>query len=393
MINFSFINPTRIIQGKDIEGKVGHQVAKYSQNVLLHFGEASAQKSGLLQKVRDSLSAAGVNFTELGGVKPNPRAALVYEGVELCKKNGIDFILAVGGGSVIDSAKAIALGAAYDGDFYDFYCEAEHKKTPTAAIKVATVLTMPGAGSESSTGSVITNEEKGTKTSCDGELLFPVFSFLVPDYTRAIPLYTTMCGLFDAYMHLHERYFSEYESETTDRVIEGLMKAAIVNAGRVKAEPDSYDVRADVMLTCKMAHDNWAGMARGGDWSSHCIEHELSQVYDVAHGAGLAVVGPAWMKWAIKCGKSYKICQLGQRVFDMQQGLLSDEQFAYAVVAELEKLITEIGLPTRMGELCTAGEVEFVSMAANCVRNNGEPIGDYNKLTKDDIAEIYRLTV
>ena len=299
MQNFIYGNRTKIIFGKGTEKTVGAETAAYAKRVLLHHSGGHAVKSGLLDTIKESLKQASVEWVELSGVKPNPRLSLVYQGVEICKKEKLTFILAVGGGSVIDSAKAIAMGALYDGDVWDFYAR---KKTAAQALPVATVLTIPAAGSESSISSVITDERGPWKQAVNEECIRPVFSILNPEVTYSLPPYQTACGISDMLAHIMERYFTkESHVDLTDELCEGTMRAIIRNARKIfNGNGENYDARAEIMWAGSLAHNNLLSTGRIGDWASHAIEHELSALYDIAHGAGLSVIFPAWIKYNIK---------------------------------------------------------------------------------------------
>ena len=298
MNNFTFYSPTYFVFGKDEEKNAGAYVKRFGgTKVLIHYGGGSVVRSGLLERVRNSLREQGIDSVELGGVKPNPRSGLVYEGIELCRKEKVDFILAVGGGSTIDSAKAIAAGTVYDGDFWDFYMG----KPVTKALPVGTILTIAAAGSEGSPDSVITKEEGMLKRGASGEAYRPVFSILNPALTQTLPAYQTACGITDIMAHLFERYFTNTRDvEVTDRLIEGLLMTMIHEAPKVIADPNDYQARANIMWTGMIAHNNCCGVGRDQDWASHALEHELSALYDCAHGAGLAVVFPAWMEYTME---------------------------------------------------------------------------------------------
>ena len=295
MDNFTFYAPTYFVFGKDTEKEAGHYVKRFGgTKVLLHYGGGSVVRSGLLERVKASLEKEGITYTELGGVKPNPRSGLVYEGIEICKKEKIDFILAVGGGSTIDSSKAIAAGAVYDGDFWDYY----QGKLVEQALPVGTILTISAAGSEGSPDSVITCEDGMYKRGATGEGLRPRFSILNPALTQTLPPYQTACGITDIMAHLYERYMTNTQDvEVTDRMIEALMMTMIHEGPKVIADPNDYQARANIMWAGMMAHNNSCGVGRTQDWTSHDVEHELSALYDCAHGAGLAVVMPAVMTY------------------------------------------------------------------------------------------------
>jgi len=293
MESFEFRNPTRIIFGRGAEARVGAQAAAHAKKVLLHYGGGSIKASGLHGRVTASLREAGVEWVELPGVKPNPRLSLVHEGVRLCKQHGLGLVLAVGGGSAIDSAKAIAMGAVIDHDVWDFFLG---KGEPRAALPVGTVLTIPAAGSEASTGTVVTNEDGLLKRPVNSELLYPRFSILNPELAFTLPPFQVACGASDIMAHLMERYFTVVKAvDFTDRLLEATMKTVAQKGPRLLESPRDYDTWAELMWAGTIAHNNLLDTGRVGDWASHDIEHELSGIYDVAHGAGLAVIFPAWI--------------------------------------------------------------------------------------------------
>ncbi|MGL5379570.1 iron-containing alcohol dehydrogenase, partial [Clostridium sp.] len=295
MINFSFKNSTEIIFGKDTEKQIGKEVKKYADKILLHYGGGSIKANGLYDTIINSLKESNIEVIELSGVKPNPRVSLVREGIKACREHNIDFILAVGGGSVIDSAKAISAGVNYDGDVWDLFLGApiNHK-----CVKLATILTIPAAGSETSAGTVITNEDGLYKKSTGHPDLRPIFSIMNPELTYSLPKYQTACGVADMLAHVMERYFTnESNVDLTDRLCEGTMKSIIENGLKVINNPKDYDLRSEIMLAGMVAHNDSLSMGRIGDWASHDIEHELSGIYDIAHGAGLSIIFPAWMKY------------------------------------------------------------------------------------------------
>ena len=291
MENFAYENQTRIVFGKGTEDKVGSLVKEYGSNVLLHYGGGSIKRTGLYDRVVASLKKEGVNYFELGGVMPNPRLGLVKEGIELVKDNRIDFILAVGGGSTIDSAKAIAIGALYEGDVWDFFTR---KERVNKTIPVGVVLTIPAAGSESSTSSVITNEDGWYKRSVGHVMMRPKFAIMNPELTFTLSQYQTACGLADMYAHVLERYFTNtLNVDFTDELCEATLRSIIKHGMVVKEKPTDYAARAEIMWEGNIAHNGLLGVGRVEDWASHGIEHEISAIYDVAHGAGLAIVFPA----------------------------------------------------------------------------------------------------
>lgn len=387
MQNFEFHNPTKIIFGRGAEANVGKEVAAISKKVLLHFGGGSIKASGLYDRVTASLKAAGVAWIELGGVKPNPRLSLVHEGVRLCKQHGLGLILAVGGGSVIDSAKAIAMGAVIEGDVWDFYLG---KGGPKAALPIGTVLTIPAAGSEASTGTVITNEQGWLKRAVNSELIYPRFSILNPELAMTLPPFQIACGATDILAHLMERYFTNVGHVAfTDRLIEATMKTVIAEAPKVLANPNDYDAMAELMWAGTIAHNNLLNTGRVGDWGSHDIEHEISGIYDVAHGAGLAVVFPAWMKHVLKHDLD-RFVQWAVRVWNVELDVFDKEATARAGIARLEAFFHSLGLGTTLPSLGIKDD-RIAEMAKKSTDGDVRTIGNFVKLDSKAVAEILRL--
>lgn len=386
MLNGVYYNPTIVYFGKGWESHAGEEVSKYSKKILLHFGGESFKKYGFYDKVSASLKASGISYFELGGVKPNPRANLVYEGIKLCRKEHIDFILAVGGGSVIDSAKAISIGVPWQGDFFDFF---EGKHIPQQAIKIATILTIPGSGSESNMGTIITHEEKGLKLGCSHPLMFPVFSILNPEVTYSIPDYYTHCGIIDAISHILERYFTNTTYvDCTDRIGEGLIKTLMKYAVLVKNEPYNYDIRAEIMWACKLAHDNTAGFGRKQDWSSHSIAHEIGAIYDVPHGAVVGVIFMAWMKYVYKANTKI-FMQFADRIFDIDLTLNSNEQIIVLIIDRFKQFLKTIGMPITLREIGIYDRTHFNEIAGKCVKfSKSSTIGNFTRLSPQDIINI-----
>jgi alcohol dehydrogenase YqhD (iron-dependent ADH family) len=386
MQNFEFYNRTKIIFGKGTEKQVGEETSKYSKRVLLHHSGGHAAQSGILDAVKKSLSTAGVDWVELSGVKPNPRLSKVYEGVEIVKKEKIDFILTVGGGSVIDSGKGIAVGALYDGDVWDFY---DHKKKATLALPVATVLTIPAAGSESSISSVITNEKGPWKQSVDEECIRPVFSILNPEFTYSLPPYQTACGVCDMLAHIMERYFTkEPHVELTDELSEATMRTIIRNARKIfSGNEKDYNARAEIMWAGSVAHNNILGTGRIADWASHGIEHELSALYDIAHGAGLSVIFPAWIKYNIK-EDAARFARFAAKVWGVDGAFYDFEQAALEGVFRMKNFFHSIGLPVNFSE-AKLGTDKISEMAKRAVRFG--PLGNFRTLDAQDIEKIYRI--
>ena len=388
MNNFNFYSPTYFVFGKERENEVGKYVKRFGgTRVLIHFGGRSAIKSGLLKRVKDSLSAENIYFTELGGVMPNPRSGLVYEGINICKKDNIDFVLAVGGGSVIDSSKAIALGALYKGNFWDFY----EGKPVEEALRVATILTISAAGSEGSGGSVITHENGMLKRACGGDALRPVFSILNPELTCTLPNYQTACGATDMMAHVMERYFTNTNDvEITDRLCEGILLTIIKEAPKALADPNDYESRANLMWAGMVAHNDICGVGRDQDWSSHQMEHELSAFNDVAHGAGLAVMFPAWMKYVLR-HDTLRFSQFAVRVWGCEMDFHNPENTAHQGIAKFEQFLISIGMPVRFTEL--GAKEEDIPTLVKTLGLGNRTLGSFVKLTEKDVTEIYKLAI
>lgn len=388
MDNFNFYSPTEFVFGKDRENDCGKYVKKYGgTKVLVHYGSGSVVKSGLLDRVKTSLKAEGISFVELGGVKPNPRDVLVYEGIELCKKEKVDFILAVGGGSTIDSSKAISVGVLYDGDFWDFYCGKAQIK---AALPVATVLTIAAAGSEGSESSVITKEEGMVKRGTGSDLIRPKFSIMNPALTCTLPAYQTACGATDIMAHVFERYFTNTkEVEITDRLCEAVLMTMIKETPRVIKDPNNYEARANIMWAGTVAHNGIVGVGRSQDWNSHGIEHELSGLYDCAHGAGLAVIMPCWMEYV--CNHNVmRFAQMANRVFGVAMNFENPEETARKGISAFRSFLKSIGMPINFEEL-GAKEEDIPTLVKNFVAAKGENTGGFVNLTPKDVTEIYKI--
>lgn len=390
MNNFTFYSPTKFVFGKDTETQAGQLVKEFGGNkVLLHFGSQSAKKSGLVDRVTTSLKNSGLEFIELGGVHPNPLDTLVYEGIEICKKEKIDFILAVGGGSVIDSAKAIAMGACYDGDFWDFY---SGKAQPQKALPVGTVLTIAAAGSEGSGDSVVTKSDGMYKRGASGECIRPKFSILNPALTQTLPPYQTAAGATDIMAHVCERYFTNTKNvETTDRLCEAVLLAMINETPKVIANPDDYEARANIMWAGMVAHNNIVGVGRDQDWNSHGIEHELSGLYDCTHGAGLAVIMPAWMTYVYK-HDVMRFAQWAVRVWNCKMDFTNPEKTALDGIQAFKNFLKSIGMPSKMSEV-GGKEEDIPALVRNFGLKDGQTTGGFVHLNSEDIANIYRLAL
>ena len=386
MNDFNFYSPTEFVFGRGREKECGAYVKKYGgTRVLLHYGGSSAARSGLLGRVKASLDTCGVAYCELGGVQPNPRDSLVYKGIELARKEKVDFILAVGGGSVIDSAKAIAMGVPYEGDFWDFYSG----KQPEKALPVATVLTIAAAGSEGSGDSVITKEDGMLKRGAGSDLIRPRFSVMNPELTQTLPAYQTACGATDIMAHVFERYFTNTkEVEITDRLCEAVLLTMIKETPRVIADPDNYEARANIMWAGTVAHTNIVGVGREQDWNSHGIEHELSALYDCAHGAGLAVIMPAWMEYVYKHNVR-RFCQMATRVFGQQMDYEKPEETALKGITAFRYFLRSIGMPINFAEL-GAKEKDIPLLVEKFGLGDGRT-GGFVHLSSEDIAALYKI--
>lgn len=380
MNNFDFYSPTKYIFGRDTDSNFGQlALSELGSRILLCSGGKSAEASGLLNRVRKTLNSAGIRFTELNGIQPNPTDNKVYEGIEICRQEEIGGILAVGGGSVIDTAKAIAAGVTYDGDFWDFF---SGKAIIEQALPVGVVLTIAAAGSEGSGNSVITKQSEGKKVSLRTNILRPRFAIMNPALTETLPRYQTACGIIDMMAHIMERYFSNTpDCELTDRLCEGVLKAIIDLAPRVMADPTDYQARANIMWAGTVAHNGILGVGREEDWTSHGMEHELSARYGVAHGAGLSVVFPAWLEYVAQFN-SDKIEQFGRRVFGVKSS-------AEAITA-LRTFNRSLGMPITLGELGIT-DPDIPALVKNLHEVKGKLIGNFCPTDASASAAIYRL--
>lgn len=388
MNNFIFHSPTEFVFGKETEMNTGALCRKYgATKVLLLYGGGSAIRSGLIDRVRRSLEESGMPFAEMGGIQPNPVAEKVYEGIRLCRESGADFLLPVGGGSVIDTAKAIAVGSCYKGDFWDLYIR---KGKAAQALKVGVVLTIPAAGSEGSASTVITNEKTKQKIGLTlPELLRPAFAVMNPELTYSLPLYQTSCGVADMMAHIMERYFTNTQHvEVTDGLCESLLRTIIAEARKCMDIPHSYSVRANLMWAGMIAHNGIMGVGREEDWSSHAMEHEVSALYNVAHGAGLAVIFPAWLTWMADHNLP-RVAQFAHRVFDVPESG-NDRSDALKGVELLKEFFRGIGLPVNFKELGVE-QPDIQKMVAGLRHNYGEYLGHFVPLNADSMREIYNL--
>ena len=390
MFDFQYYAPTRVVFGRGVEARTGSLLKELgAKRVLLHYGGGSAVKSGLLSRVAASLDEAGIAHTQLGGVVPNPRLSKVREGAKLAQEFGADLILAVGGGSVIDSSKAIGYAVAEpDRDVWEIY---DRRRTPKACLPVACVLTIAAAGSEMSNSSVITNEDTGEKRGYRNDLCRVKLALMDPELTTTLPPYQTAAGCTDILMHTLERYFTQGGNmELTDQIAEGLMRTVMKNALILRDDSANYDARAEVMWASSLSHNDLTGLgANGMDFVSHGMEHELGGMFDVTHGAGLSAVWPSWARYV------YRDClprfvKFARTVMDVEG--TSDEDTALKGIAALEDFFRSIHMPVTLKELgVEPTEEQILAMAASCARGAGGKKGTAKLLYEADMAEIYRM--
>jgi hypothetical protein len=391
MKDFVYYAPTEVVFGKKSEEQVAGLVKKYGgHKVLVHYGGQSAKKSGLLDKICGLLYEGGVDFVSLGGVVPNPRLSKVQEGIDLCRKEGVDFILAVGGGSVIDSAKAIACGVPYAGNVWDFYMG---KTDATCYLPVASVLTIPAAGSEMSDSSVITNEDGDLKVGYTNSLSRPKFAIMNPVRTFTLPPYQTAAGVTDMMMHTMERYFShDDDMDLTDALAEAVLRSMKENVFKVLADPEDYRARAQIMWGGSVAHNDLTGCGLTGDWATHQLEHELSGMFDVTHGAGLAAIWPSWARYVLKENVS-RFVRFAVNVMDVPQDFTDPEGTALKGIEAMERFYRAIGMPVNIHELIgkEITDEQIREMARKCSRNGTLTQGSFKVLHTEDMEAIYRM--
>ncbi len=389
MENFQYYTPTKIIFGRGTEEQTGQLAAEQGcKKVLVHYGGGSVVKSGLLERIYRSLDAAGIPYVSLGGVVPNPRLSLVYEGIRLARKEQVDFILAVGGGSVIDSAKAIGYGVANEGDVWDFY---EKRRTAKACLPIGVVLTIAAAGSEMSDSSVITKEEGWLKRGYSSNYARARFAVMNPELTMTLPKYQTASGCVDIMMHTMERYFNHSENmEMTDGISEHLLRTVMKNAKILMNEPDNYQARAEVMWAGSLSHNGLTGCGTGGgDWASHQLEHELGGMFDVAHGAGLAAVWGSWARYVMDAAPErfakFAVNVMGvepeaEKIKTAQKGIEAMEDFYRA-----------LDMPVCIGDMgIELAEEQMRELAEKCSHFGKRTIGCIKKLDQEDMYQIYK---
>lgn len=391
MENFAYYTPTKVVFGKDEEKNVGKLAKEFgAKKVLIHYGGGSAVRSGLIDKIKTSLTEENISFVELGGVKPNPRLSLIYEGIKLAKENSVDFILAVGGGSVIDSAKGIGYGIANPDieDVWDLYIG---KKKTQKCAPIGVVLTIAAAGSEMSGGSVVTKEDEQLKRSYGCDNARPKFAVMNPELTYTLPKYQIACGVVDIMMHTMERYFSPVGNlELTDKIAEGLLRT-MIKYGKLSLEnPYNYEARAEIMWASSLAHNGLTGCGGIGDWSTHQLEHDLGGVYDIAHGAGLSAVWGSWARYVYKENPK-RFVQFAENVFGIEK-IGTDEDVAIKGIEAMENFYKDIEMPISISETGINLSDEDVEMLAEKCSNNGTRyIGSFKKLFKEDMAKIYSM--
>ena len=391
MKDFNYYAPTEVVFGKESEEQVAHLIKKYDgHRVLVHYGGQSAKRFGLLDKICRLLDEGGVFHTELGGVVPNPRLSLVHKGIQLCKEQQIDFILAVGGGSVIDSAKAIAYGVCYEGDVWDFYTRKAEAK---ACLPVASVLTIPAAGSEMSEASVITNEDGDIKLGYSNNISRPKFAIMNPERTYTLPPYQTAAGVTDMMMHTMERYFThDGDMDLTTAIAEAVLRTMKDNIFYVLKNPEDYRFRAQIMWGGSVAHNGLTGCGIHDDWATHQLEHELSGMFDVTHGAGLAAIWPSWARYVYKEDVS-RFVRFAVNVMDVPNDFADPEGTALRGIEAMERFYHAIGMPINIHELIgrEITDDEIKEMVRKCSRNYSSTCGCFKVLQAEDMEKIYQM--
>ena len=390
MVNFEYFTPTKVVFGKNAEEKTGELVkVQGCKKVLVHYGGQSAKKSGLLDRICASLEKEGISYVTLGGVVPNPHLSKVHEGIEVCKKEGVDFILAVGGGSVIDSGKAIGYGVANEGEVWDFYAKT---RIPEACLPIGAVLTIAAAGSEMSDSSVITNEDGWLKRGCNNNLCRCRFAIMNPELTYTLPPYQTASGCVDIMMHTMERYFTREENTAlTDGIGEALLRTVMESAQTLARDPENYNARAQVMWASSLSHNGLTGCGTIGDWSCHQLEHELGGMFDVAHGAGLAAVWGSWARYVYK-EKPERFAQFAVNVMGVTNDFSDPEKTALEGIRKMEEFYRSIHMPTNIRELgVELTEEQVEQLAYKCSFMEKRTIGQFKVLDRNDMEEIYRM--
>lgn len=387
MDSFEFMSPTRFILEKDADKLCGREIKKISDNVLfVHYGDGYIYNSGLHGRITAALKAAGVTYYELLGVEPNPKVELARKGAAICKEHQIGCVLAVGGGSVIDTAKGIALGARYDGDMWDFFSK---KEVPKGALPVGTVMTLPATGSEGSNGSVLNNPETGESADVMADFLRPAFTLMNPDITLTVPKRQTVFGIVDMFSHVLERYFSSSKDvNLTDYMCEGVMKAILVNARTLMENPDDYNARAEFMWTAIVAHNGLLAVGRNQDWATHAIGAQLSAQYNAVHGSTLSVLFPCWATYVYK-ENIPRFVQFANRVFGVEVDFYNQEKTALEGIERLREFFRFLGAPLTLKEIGVDTDEKFSKMAEDACRFGS--IGGLKALNQEDVETIYRM--
>ncbi|AZB41033.1 iron-containing alcohol dehydrogenase [Bacillus sp. FJAT-42376] len=382
MNSFELYNPAKLVFGENKVDQLGELIQPYGERILLVYGGGSIKKSGLYDRVLEQLSGAEVH--ELSGIEPNPRLTTVNKGIQICREEDIQFVLAVGGGSVIDAAKAMAAGALYDGDVWDFTIR---NAVVTQALPIGTILTLAATGSEMNGGSVISNWETKQKRTFGSKLMYPKFSIVDPTLTYTVPANQTVNGIVDIMSHVFEQYFSQtLGTPLQERFAESIMLTVIENGEKAIANGSDYDARANLLLAGTYAMNGTLPTGVTADWATHVIEHEVSAIYDIAHGAGLAILFPNWMKHVYKDGMG-RFVQYALRVWNIDPNGKTDEEVALAGIEATRAYFTRIGAPAALGELGITDE-HFERMAEEAIQFG--PIGNFKKLTKEDVLSILR---
>ncbi|MEG0107288.1 MAG: iron-containing alcohol dehydrogenase [Lachnospiraceae bacterium] len=387
MDSFEFISPTKFILAEDADLLCGEEIKKISDNVLfVHYGDGYIYNSGLHGRITGALEKAGITYYELPGVEPNPKVGLVRDGISICRENHIGCVLAVGGGSVIDTAKAVALGAKYDGDVWDFFSK---KATPSEALPVGTVMTLPATGSEGSNGSVLKNPETGESADVMADFLRPAFTLMNPSLTLTIPKRQTVFGIVDMFSHILERYFSSsVDVNLTDYMCEGVMKSILANARTLMGNLDDYNARAELMWTAIVAHNGLLATGRNQDWATHTMGAQLSAQYNAVHGSTLSVLFPCWAKYVYKENLP-RFVQFASRVFDVEIDFYNQEKTALEGIRRMSEFFCSMGAPSTMMEIGVETDEKFKQMAADACRFGN--IGGLKVLNADDVEAIYRM--
>ncbi|MEG0875626.1 MAG: iron-containing alcohol dehydrogenase [Oscillospiraceae bacterium] len=389
MDSFEFISPTRFILDKEADLLCGAEVKKFSNNVLfVHYGDAYTYESGLHGRIVGALEAAGVQVFELPGVQPNPRVSLVRKGIELCRENNIGCVLAVGGGSVIDTAKAVGIGVPYEGDVWDFY---SGKASPKSSLPVGTVMTLPATGSEGSNGSVLKNDETSESADVMGDVIRPVFTLMNPELTMTLPKRQTVFGIVDMFSHVMERYFSSsVNTVLTDHMCEGVMKSIIINAGTLMADLNDYNARAELMWTSIIAHNGLLATGRNQDWASHAIGAQLSAQYNAVHGSTLSVLFPCWASYVCEANLP-RFAQFANRVFDVEMNFYDMKKTAMEGIEKMRSFFSSMGAPVKLSEIGVEDDKLIPKMAKDACRFGN--IGGIKSLTAEDVEKILRLAL